>query len=158
MWFFIKLYFLALHFIPMLEYTRFVRKKDTGDPIKWIEIVSLDQLDPLNHFDNKINPTVYYAQPEIDENCSKFLRTPLSSFHDFMKPILQSVVSNTTEHLRLLSKKRTSYEEIVDLIMVSMAVVVCSSKFQHFQKSVGNLRQFMKTEHGLSAKWKGVNR
>ena len=142
----------------MLEYSREVGKTDMHDQIRWIEVESLDQLEPLKFFYNQVSPDVYLGKPKIDENCLKNLRTPLESFHEFMRTILQSVVPNTTEHLKLVSKRTTSYEEIVELIMVSMALVVCPSKFQDYRNSVVNLRQFLKTEHGMSPKWPGVNR
>ena len=135
-----------------------VRAAAAPDPVKWIEVLSLNQLEPRNFFYNVVDPATYYAQPEIVENCSKNLKTPLDSFHSFMKIILKSIIPNTNEYLRSLSKKRTSYEEIVELVMCSMALVVCTGKFQHFKKSVGNLRQILKTDLGISAKWGGVNR
>ena len=142
----------------MVEYSRFKEVTKSDEKIKWIEVVSLEQLDPFNFFNNQITPNVYYASPKIDQNCNKSLKTPLASFHDFMRIILKSVVPNTNEYLGNLSKKITNYDEIVELVMVSMAVVISSGKFEHFHKSVGNLRQFLKTEHGISPKWPGSNR
>jgi hypothetical protein len=142
----------------MVKYSRFVRKTSNGDPIKWIEVLSLDQLPLQREFDNFIDPSVYHSQPEIEETCNKDLRTPLSTIHSFMKIVCTSIVPNTSEYLRALNKKRTCYEEIVEFVMAAMAVVICSGKFQHFKSSVGTLRQFLKSEHGISAKWSGVNR
>jgi hypothetical protein len=142
----------------MVNYTRFHRKTSTEERIEWIEVLSLDQLEPLKFFNNKINSEVYYAQPEIVEHCNKNLSNPLSSFHAFMKIILQSIIPNTSEYLRELNQKRTCYDEIVELIMVSMAVTICAGKFDHFQHSVSNLRQFLKTKYGISPKWPGKDR
>ena len=141
----------------MVNYTRVVRMNDAVDKIEWIEVVSLDQLEPLKDFRNQVSDA-YHAQPEIDPTCNKNLKTPLDSFHSFMKIILRSVIPNTNEYLRVLGQKRTSYEEIVEFIMVSMAVVITSGKFQHLQSSVSDLRQFYKTQHGISPKWQGENR
>ena len=59
----------------MVKYSRFVRKTSNGDPIKWIEVLSLDQLPLQREFDNFIDPSVYHSQPEIEETCNKDLRT-----------------------------------------------------------------------------------
>ena len=136
----------------MVKYSRFVRKTSNGDPIKWIEVLSLDQLPPGQFFRNLIDPSVYYSQPDIEETCNKDLRTPYSTFHSFMKIICTSIVPNTTEYLRAMNKKRTCYEEICEFVMAAMAVVICSGKFQHFKSSVGTLRQSLKTDYGISPK------
>ena len=142
----------------MVDYTRFNRKTTGGDKIKWVEVLSLDQLEPLNYFYNSINQETYNAQPEIEQNCNKNLTNALTSFHSFMKVILKSIIPNTSEYLTKLQKKRTSYDEIVEFIMVSMAVKIFSGKFEHFRSSVGDLRLLLKTKYGISPKWPGKDR
>ena len=105
----------------MLEYSRIVRKHPAPDPIKWIEVLSKKQLEPLLEFGNYIKSETYYATPEILDTCSKNLTNPLAAFHSYMKIILTSVVPNTTEYLRSLNKKGTNYDEITQFIFCSLA-------------------------------------
>ena len=42
----------------MLEYSRIVRKKKAEDDIKWIEVISLEQLKPSQYFENVIDKKV----------------------------------------------------------------------------------------------------
>lgn len=88
----------------MLDYTRFVRKgHEDQQPIEWIEVLLLDQLEVMKDFENMVDQTIYNAQPEVEETCNKNLTTPLASFHSFMKIILTSIIPNTTEYLRILN-------------------------------------------------------